>query len=569
MKRSIFVLMGILVMLAALFGVARQTEAGLTGGPAIIPAPPSVIDDPPGATNTAQQAFNERQGVVLPAPLEVDPGGAFIPAGTVVDSHMIFLNTIGNVFATDQNVVWTFDGPIVGVMSNGNGSLEVASSGLLGAVGTTYPPATFGARGLESNDSYVVGPANTITVSMLVTEPGDWIRVVTLATRIGEVKPPTPFTPSPSGNGRGIAFDGLTTLYYSFVGDPNIYKVTTAGVSMGAIPLAGRTFTCGVLEWDPGNSTLLCGTYDGIGTGGAGTADVWRITPATGLPGLLPVFNTGGIAGYPGAGCFDASGFLDGLSLDTDGTFWLSDDAASRIFHVSAAGGGPIASFSTPTRPGSALPGCNSGIEVVPGGFLELVLLALETDGDGVSHFIVKVPKSDPSGPLVVSFPTLDPQCCEDLDYDATTFAPRSVLWANGITNNITAYDVQTTRTIGYWKNHPTEDFDGTSLLPKTLGDGPCVTVNSTAEAQAIMADHKGQDVKPKLEAQLLAAKLNVMLGDIPLADLATIEPVIADADALLGKSGCNPDTGKKGADRAEAQTLHGQLDAFNNKYSP
>ena len=57
------------------------------------------------------------------------------------------------------------------------GRLERASSRFLGAIGTKYPGA-FSNRGLERRDSYsIVG--NTITVTMLVAEPGDWIRVLT------------------------------------------------------------------------------------------------------------------------------------------------------------------------------------------------------------------------------------------------------------------------------------------------------------------------------------------------------------------------------------------------------
>ena len=114
--------------------------------------------------------------LLLAAPLQVDSGA--VPAGLKVDSHMIFLNTVGNVQAIDPGVVWEFDGPVVGVMSDNNGNLEAASSGLLGATGTAYPLAGFNNRGLENNDGYVVA-GNTITVNMRVTEPGDWIRVVT------------------------------------------------------------------------------------------------------------------------------------------------------------------------------------------------------------------------------------------------------------------------------------------------------------------------------------------------------------------------------------------------------
>jgi len=81
---------------------------------------------------------------------------------------------------TDANVEWIFDGPILGVMSDAGGTLEAASSGILGATGTTYPGA-FSARGMEGGDSYSVA-GNQITVTMTASEPGDWIRVVTADT---------------------------------------------------------------------------------------------------------------------------------------------------------------------------------------------------------------------------------------------------------------------------------------------------------------------------------------------------------------------------------------------------
>jgi hypothetical protein len=173
MKRSISVLTALL----ALSLLTGSAQAGLIGGPDIIAAPPSIIDDAPGAENNHQQAFDEQQGVVLGAPLSVD--GGTIAVGTRVDSHMIFLNTAGSTEASDQRVTWTFDGLVLGVMSDIHGTLEAASNGILGAPGTTYP-GSFNNRGLENDplDNYnVVG--NTIIVGMHVTEPGDWIRVVT------------------------------------------------------------------------------------------------------------------------------------------------------------------------------------------------------------------------------------------------------------------------------------------------------------------------------------------------------------------------------------------------------
>jgi hypothetical protein len=140
----------------------------------IIPPPPAVLN--PFVVNTAQQGFNEQQGVLLLAPLAVDGGN--IAAGTLVDSHMIFLNQDDALTGTLSHLVtWTFSGVILGVMSDVNGTLEAASTPILGAFGTTYPLG-FGNRGLESNDSYLVA-GNQITLNLHVSQPGDWVRVVT------------------------------------------------------------------------------------------------------------------------------------------------------------------------------------------------------------------------------------------------------------------------------------------------------------------------------------------------------------------------------------------------------
>jgi len=144
--------------------------------PAIIAAPAFAQNST--VFNTGQQGFDEMQNVLLAAPLEVD-GGVFIAAGTRVSSQMIFLNKEDGVNGTlsHVDVTWTFDGMVLGVMSDFMGTLEAASTGILGAPGTTYG-GPFNARGMEGADSYSVS-GNTVTVSMYVTQPGDWIRVVT------------------------------------------------------------------------------------------------------------------------------------------------------------------------------------------------------------------------------------------------------------------------------------------------------------------------------------------------------------------------------------------------------
>ncbi len=169
---------------------ANAAITGVTGGnssyptaPEIISAPGNALDD--NVTNTGMQGFNEAQGVITTALHAIDGGGE-IAIGTRVDSHMIFLNSPGNLGITHSGVEWTFDGVIIGVMSDRDGNKEAASTFELGNPSTNYPgtatgsgsPTSFSYRGLEGNDGYAV-LGNTIRISMVVTEPGDWMRVVT------------------------------------------------------------------------------------------------------------------------------------------------------------------------------------------------------------------------------------------------------------------------------------------------------------------------------------------------------------------------------------------------------
>jgi len=65
-------------------------------------------------------------------------------------------------------------------MSDYYGNLEAASNDILGAPGTEYE-APLAARGLEPRSADNATPLNALQleVSMQVTQPGDWIRVVT------------------------------------------------------------------------------------------------------------------------------------------------------------------------------------------------------------------------------------------------------------------------------------------------------------------------------------------------------------------------------------------------------
>jgi hypothetical protein len=183
---------------ALLLSVSGPNSSAGTA-PAIIAAPAHALDDI--VTNTGMEGFDEAQDVVTTVAHGID-GGGVIPIGTAVDSHMIFLNSEGTAVLDHFNVIWTFAGTILGVMSDQPGNLEAASTFELGAPGTNYtvpfpgsgPAAPYPARGLETNvgpggpdDGYAIsGNQITVGVGMHVTEPGDWIRVVTAAEPIPE-----------------------------------------------------------------------------------------------------------------------------------------------------------------------------------------------------------------------------------------------------------------------------------------------------------------------------------------------------------------------------------------------
>ena len=180
--KTLFVAMSICSALIA--KPANATLVSVTGpnssrgvAAAIIAAPADVHDG--AASNKAQQGFDEVQDFILLTALAVDGGS--IAAGTSVSSHMIFLNNSvadGTTLNEHFNVQWTFNGNILGVMSDYTGTEEIGSSNFLGAPGTSYPTVSFNARGMEVDDSYsFVG--NVLTVNMRIRQPGDWIRVIT------------------------------------------------------------------------------------------------------------------------------------------------------------------------------------------------------------------------------------------------------------------------------------------------------------------------------------------------------------------------------------------------------
>jgi len=178
---------GLLSIAAALLLAPMAANATILSGGMIIAAPPSIGDDDIFTIDAngayIQYGFDEVQNFTLTSAINVDGGGS-IAAGTVVSSHMLFFNTQGFLDRTDEQS-WTFDGLVLGTMSDRDGTLEAASNSQLGAAGTVYP-GSFRARGLEGGGDFIGFSGNSVNLTTHVTETGDWVRVVTTGNAVPE-----------------------------------------------------------------------------------------------------------------------------------------------------------------------------------------------------------------------------------------------------------------------------------------------------------------------------------------------------------------------------------------------
>lgn len=116
-------------------------------------------------------AFTERQNVAVTAGLVFDLG-ASLAAGTPVNSHYVFFDALTN---TRVNGHVDFDGVILGLFHT---SAAQQATDYLGAANVTYLYPRR-ARGLEPTDDFVSFNGNRLTVDLLSSNPGDYIRVLT------------------------------------------------------------------------------------------------------------------------------------------------------------------------------------------------------------------------------------------------------------------------------------------------------------------------------------------------------------------------------------------------------
>lgn len=126
--------------------------------------------------------FDEAQNILLADPLTADVGTSPIPAGTLVSSHYIFFDP-----GPSQRVIGTvdFDGDILGVMTS---ATTLAASDFLGAAGVNYLGSS--SRGLEPGDSVTINGPKQILVDVIASSPGDYVRVLTVASATSAVPEP-------------------------------------------------------------------------------------------------------------------------------------------------------------------------------------------------------------------------------------------------------------------------------------------------------------------------------------------------------------------------------------------
>ena len=257
--------------------------------------------------------------------------------------------------------------------------------------------------------------------------------------------------PQPSGNGRGLAFDG-TYLYYTKknVGggiDPNIYQITTDGVAVATI-----TPSCpggGGLE----NRQIGALAFDDTGP----IPTLWAATFDLSLPVIYQLdIATGEVLQSIDSLPFNPDDFIvtaiDGLAFDPrDNSLFYSLDRGVEVFNIIATGGSDC-------NPEPAQQNQEKGF-IFPEG---------DVSGHAFDGMFLYIGQPDDISGAPNEFPppqifrtyTDSPEfllhfqplrmgggqfLAEDLAFDNVTFAPKCVVWGNDaaeFSNRIAAFEV-------------------------------------------------------------------------------------------------------------------------------
>jgi hypothetical protein len=219
------------------------------------------------------------------------------------------------------------------------------------------------------------------------------------------------------------------------------------------------------------------------------------------------------------------NGVQDAGEGGIEGVPVLLIDSTNTVLGSSETGSDGIFYFSPP--PGDYFFSAETPQGFTPSPFHQGGNSALDSDGqaDGLGH-------------------SVSPKTTVDVGYMDTDFG----FFVNQVVSN------PGTGTLGYWKNHPAAWPNGVTIAG----------VPYTTNAAIWWMQRVGKDRTTQMFAQLVAAKLNVGIGNDP----SCIASTIAAADAWLttypvGSNVLGSSPAWSGAGGGE--TLHDALDAYNN----
>lgn len=173
-----------IVLLAALTGSAFGGIVSIDDG---------LVKSAPGTNDPLRnfgegdfiQGFTERTSITLTEDVRIqlgDGSNAWLQAGTVVNSHMIYLDPVGtSTTITVENIEVSFDSEILGVvtnvthMRNTNDLLGLGDLNYFGGTDTNY-----GANGAADSELFEGSTLNLSIRSRL----GDYMRVLTVGSSV-------------------------------------------------------------------------------------------------------------------------------------------------------------------------------------------------------------------------------------------------------------------------------------------------------------------------------------------------------------------------------------------------
>jgi uncharacterized repeat protein (TIGR01451 family) len=302
--KGLIVACAVALVAASSVVAAGALISGSSGSVIHLTSPPASV-----ALNKLQNAtkvhvFDEQQGATLAAATAVDAvdpgtyaafpaGSATIPAGTVVNSHLIHSDITAFRYTARRQGSVTFSSDILGVVAS---TAKLAASDTLGAPGTTYA-GSINWRGLETSENGWSNVGDKFTISTnrrtvtfdIKTYYMDEIRVITaaanpLVTSISD-------SPDPVQAGGEVTYTITVTNNGSSAADAVQVQDQFPGATFVSASASGGC--------TPGSGTVTC-DLGSIAAGGSAVATVVVTAPSSGTltntatspPGQTPAAST-------------------------------------------------------------------------------------------------------------------------------------------------------------------------------------------------------------------------------------------------------------------------------------